>query len=795
MSPRNWRFLAGFLLLPATVAGGEFADRVRPVLESRCLMCHGESLASAGVRLDELSDDIRGNRRASEVWGDVLNVVNRGEMPPKGAPALTDAERSTVVDWVTRELRLAAEQRRSTSGEIALRRLNRVEYQNTMRELLGLDLDYVKNLPPDETSRDGFKNNGSALRMSALQLEYYLESARRGLRHAIVEGPAPEVARARGEESAVDKVKNIHWSSRLGRTGVFTLRSLEFPDEGEFVIRVRARAELPLQNSPFPRMEIKLGYRADTQTPSRVVGTVDVSNAEARTFEFRGRMEEYPRQSRSQSKYPGLLVWARNVYSDGEKTPEPREVIREVDGKKTKDFEWDEDPKFPKVIVESVEFEAPVSAAWPPRHHRHLLPTTPANRDEEAAAAREALEGFLPRAFRRPVEKDSVDTLLRYFREVRPTLETYEQAMRETLAMALVSPDFLFLLETGGAVDDFELASRLSYFLWSSMPDDRLTELASSGRLRKPETLSAEVERMLADERSFSFIEQFSDQWLDLPGVDRVAVNPNYYPDFDPSLKAEMRREAQHFFAEVLQNDLSALTLLRADFAMLNQPLAAHYDLPGPRGGAFERVALKPGQRPGGLPAQGAFFLSNSTGEDSHPIERGVWVRTVLLDDPPPPPPPSVPNLDNAGDSGLLPLKQQLELHLDNAACASCHRSIDPWGLALEEYDAVGLLRGEIRRRVGDREERHPVDAAATMPDGTKVNGLRELQDYLVAERERDFARALTVKLTTYALGRSLGFRDHELIEELTDGFAESGHSLKKLITMIVENEAFTGGA
>jgi len=795
MIPCKGRVLAGFLLLSAVLPGATFDEKVAPVIEQRCAGCHGESLQSAGVRLDTLSADLAGNRRASEVWHDVLNVLNRGEMPPEGAHPLSDEERSTIVDWLTSELRKVAEARRATNGNAALRRLNRADYQNTMRELLGLDLNYVQNLPPDEMSVDGFKNNGAALRMSALQLEYYLESARRGLRHAVVEGPAPEIARARAEESAVDKVKTIHWSNRLGRTGVFALRSLEFPDEGEFVIRVRARAELPRPDSPYPRMEIKLGYRADTQTPSRTVGVVDVSDAEARTFEFRGRIEEYPRQSRSQSKYPGLLVWARNVYSDGQEPSKPREILSVVDGKKIKNFEWDEDPGFPKVVVESVEFEAPVFATWPPEHHRRLLPTTPAKESEEASAAREALQGFLPRAFRRPVEDDSVDTLLRYFHKVRPTLDSYEQAMRETLAMALVSPDFLYLMEDGESPDGFELASRLSYFLWSSMPDERLLALASTGNLREPTTLAGEIKRMLDDQRSWNFIRQFADQWLDLGGVDRVAVNPNYYPEFDPALKAEMRRETQHFVAEVLRKDLSALNLLRADFAVLNQPLAAHYGLAGPRGGAFERVPLPPSGRPGGLPAQGAFLLSNSTGEDSHPIERGVWIRKVLLDDPPPPPPPAVPNLDDSGDAGLLPLKKQLQLHLDNAACASCHRSIDPWGVALEEYDAVGLQRIEIRRRSGDREERHPVDAAATMPDGASVNGLRELQDYLVTQRNRDFARAVTVKMMTYALGRSLDLGDRDLVEDLTGRFARSDYKLQKLITMIVASEPFRGGS
>jgi hypothetical protein len=366
-------------------------------------------------------------------------------------------------------------------------------------------------------------------------------------------------------------------------------------------------------------------------------------------------------------------------------------------------------------------------------------------------------------------------------------METYEQAMRETLAMTLVAPDFLYRVETG-ELDDYALASRLSYFLWSTMPDERLRHLADEGRLRDPAVLAAETERMLADERAWAFVEQFSDEWLDLAGVDRIAINPNYYPDFDPKLKAEMRRETQHFFAELLRQDSSALNLLRSDFTMLNEPLARHYGVDGPKSGKFERVE----REQGGLLTQASILLGNSTGEDSHPIERGVWVRSVLLGDPPPPPPPAVPNLDNGEtDLSLLPLKRQLELHRDNAACAQCHQGIDPWGIALEQYDAIGLVRQEIVRHVGDREARHPVDAKATLPDGAEVNGAAELADYLVERRGSQFARALTSKMLTYALGRSLELGDEPALDELVRKFEEDDYRLKSLVTLIVASEPF----
>ncbi len=787
------------LLVGPALGAATFESAVAPVLERRCVVCHGPETRNADVRLDNLSTDLVNDRRAAETWRDVLNAVNKGQMPPKGAPQLTPEERSVIVDRLTAAIRAAAEQRRGTDGEIVMRRLNRIEYRNTMRDLLGIDLDYTKNLPPDEISRDGFKNNGSALRISALQLEYYLEAARRGLRSAIVEGAPPRIIAHRATETVEDKVREEHWSNRLGRTGTFVARSDAFPDEGEFLISIRARAELPDKHSPYPRMRVSLGYRADTQTPSRQVALVDVTSETTQEFAFRGRIEEFPRQSRTQSKYPGLLIWIRNAYSDGRPPPKPEEVVSESNGEKKKSYIRREDPQFPKIVVEAVDFQAPFYLRWPPEHHRRLLPETPGSATAEPFAAEAALRLFMRRAFRRPVEDADVAGALEFFAKVRPTAAGFEQAMRETLAMVLIAPDFLYRVETakGGEhrLDDHALASRLSYFLCGTMPDARLSALADEGRLADAETLAAEAERLLDDPRSWSFIEQFSDAWLDLEGVNRIAVNPNYYPDFDPALKADMRRETQHFFAEVLRKDLSALTLLRSEFSMMNQPLAAHYGIRGPRGGSFERVSLTAAERPGGLLSQAAILLSNSNGEDSHPVERGVWIRRALLNDPPAPPPPAVPNLAGDEDAVLLPLKRQLERHRDSPACAHCHLGIDPWGIALEEYDAVGMKRDRILRRDGERESRHAVYAAATLPDGRTINGLDELLDYMLRNKSREFARALTAKLLTYALGRSLEFSDDEAVDALTRKFIDGGYRLRSLITMIVTGDSFRGGS
>ncbi len=787
---------AAWLLHAAQPLPGVPVDAsVKAILDRHCVACHGPVTQNAGVRLDTLSADLVGDRRSAETWHDVRDALSVGAMPPRGAPRMPPDARAAVLEWLSGRFRAAEESRNESRGVVVMRRLNRIEYQNTMRDLLGLDVDYTRNLPPDELSRDGFANNGAALRMSAMQLEHYLSAARDGLRRAIVEGPEPPVYEHRAERTVEDKLKNVHWSNRLGRTGTFVSRVPGFPDEGEFLLRIRARAEIPT-GAPYPRMHVSLGYRADTQTPSRTVAEVDVRQGPAREFEFRGRIEEFPIQSRTQSKYPGLLVWIRNAYSDGEPPPPGETVEFEENGKSRKRMVWPTDPDFPAIVVESLYFRAPAHATWPPQHHRLIVPALPDGGRDERAAAAAVVRRFMRRAYRRPVRDGEVARVQRFYDGARPRAGSFERALRETLAMVLISPDFLYRIERGspgsGPVSDHELASRLSYFLWSTMPDERLMRLASRGRLSDRSTLRAETMRMLDDPRSWALVEQFADQWLDLAGVRRVAVNPNYYPHFDLSLKEEMRRETHHFFASLLQRDISATHFLRSDFAMLNERMARHYGISGPRGGAFERVSLASSGRPGGLLAHASVLLANSTGEDSHPVKRGVWVRTALLGDPPAPPPPAVPNLDSGAEgTALLSLKRQLERHQDSESCAFCHRGIDPWGVALEEYDAVGLRRENVRRRWGEREETYPVDAAATLPDGHEVDGAAALMDYLVENRQREFARALTEKLLAYALGRSLERRDEKAVLRMVARFERSGYRLRELCAIIVASEAF----
>jgi len=768
----------------------DFKRDVLPILQSHCVRCHGPKKQESRIRLDNLSTDLLNNRAAAENWHEVLNVLNAGEMPPKDEKPLSAEEREILTRWVSAAIKTAVAAGRNTDGRVVLRRLNRVEYQNTMFDLLGLKMDYDRDLPPDAVSADGFNNNGRSLRMSALQLEYYLQTARRALDRVIVVGPAPKVYDYEFSESNVDGwLGNPQRANRLGRQQQFLAKMVkDYPEDGEFLVRVKLTAELK-ENIGHPLLEVSVGYRPDTKILLREFKLVEITSADEQTFEFRDRLENYPLPVRGQGKFPGLVVRVRNVYDDGSPLPKGKK-------EKKKGMVFPDEPALPTLMVQSVEFHGPVFDQWPPELHRRILFESPLREKDEAAYVGEVLQRFMRRAFRRPVEKSEVARMVDFYKSIRPEFPTFEETIRETLAMVLIQPDFLYLVEPAGGkkrkIGDWELASRLSYFLWSTMPDERLMELAASGKLHEPKVLSAEVDRMIADARSSRFVDQFTEQWLRLNVVDAVAVSREYYPKFDDKLKAEMRGETQAYFGELLRHNLSGLNLLSSDFTMLNEPLAKHYGVEGVFGRSFRRVGLKPEQHRGGVLGHASVLLSNSTGSDSHAVRRAVWIRDRLLNDPPAPPPPDVPPLDEADPKFLkLSIREQLKIHRGTEACASCHRGIDPWGIALENFDAVGLWRDEIRRKVGKKMETLPVIAADVLPNGHKLDGVDNLRAYLVKERKDDFARSLVARLLTYAVGRRLELSDQPAIDDLTGKFAADGYRMRNLIHTIVGSDPF----
>lgn len=765
----------------------DFAQEVRPILESHCIQCHGPDKQESGIRVDNLSTDLTNDRAAAEDWHEILNVLKSGEMPPKDEKQLTEKDRQTLTNWISAAITRAVDAGRDTSGRVVLRRLNRLEYQNTMFDLLDLDMDYTRDLPPDGVSADGFTNDGSSLQMSAIQLEYYLETARRALDRVIVSGDAPEVFNYEFTESQIDTwLGDAERSNRLGRQQEFLAKMKDkYPDEGAFLVRVKLDAELKPELG-FPLLEVSVGYQPDTEILLREFDLIEITSADEQTLEFRGRLENFPLPVRGQGKVPGLVVRVRNRYDDGSPLPQ-----LEKDQKV-----YPVESHMPTITLQSVQFSGPDFDQWPPSPHRRILFASEQRESDESGYASEVLRKFMTRAFRRPVDDAEVAKMVDFHNSIRDEFPTFEETIRETLAMVLIQPDFLYHLEPAGttkrAIGSSELASRLSYFLWSTMPDEALTKLADDGALNDPIVIAAEVQRMLNDPLAQTFVRQFTDQWLHLDYVDSIAVNRDYYPGFNDSLKQHMRGETQAFFAELIREDLSAMNLLSSQFTMLNEPLAKHYGMEGVLGREFRRVELQPDSHRGGLLGHASILLSNSTGADSHVVRRAVWIRDRLLNDRPAPPPPDTPPLDDADPKfAKLSVREQLEIHRDREACASCHRGIDPWGIALENFDAVGLWRNEIRRKVGNEFETLPVKAADVLPGDQKLEGVESLKRYLTTARKDDFARSLVTRLVTYALGRRMELSDQATIDELTERFAANDYRLRGLIVSIVTSDLF----
>jgi hypothetical protein len=945
---RSSKFCAVLLLAACTclavfntgVQGEElvssFQENVQPILTRYCVRCHDADVTKGDLRVDRLTAKFDATQ--IETWHDVLDRVATGEMPPQDAEELPTLQRRKLLAWIRKKLD-AIESEGEPRGHAVVRRLTRYEYSNTLRDLTGIALDYSVDLPPDSISRNGFKNNGAALGISALQMEYYVRAARRAMEKAIVTGPAPPVHRHRFESSSASNApKNKSpIGNRMEPGGQFFGKMLEYPREGEFVIRVKAGAVVP-EGQGFPRMQIKLGLRSDTVSPTRMLGTVDVSNPEQslQIYEFRGRIEEFPLPGKN-PKFPGVTIAVSNAYDDGlpaervvkyplvklsrdeTKLVQSRikervlrlpkqqkagtyneksgrdfnktvralqkhiEELRFVDRESEADIdvacrlfeidtlqkkldrqlkqlckeneidhvEWlqrfesdnadqlndnasviqkfkhltplnprDKDaisallppgPPRSTLVLEWLEFEGPLFDKWPPENHRNLLPelhdtagvhtgktldSSPAN---EQRRARQAIKRFMKRAFRRPVTSADVTYVMDYYAEVRQRSESFEEAMREAFVMILISPEFLYQIQPRHASEaqrltPQEFATRLSYFLWATMPDAELTSLADSGKLLETKVVEDQVRRLLRSRKSSQFVTHFTDQWLDVSGIDRVAVNPEYYPDFDNELKASMQGETRAFFGELLNHDLSALNLIDSDFVMVDAALAQHYGVKGPRGSTFERVNLAGDSRRGGLLTQASVLLLNSTGEDSHPIRRGVWLRSRLLGDPPAPPPPDVPDLDTQSDEAvLLSVREQLERHRNREACNDCHRGIDPWGIPFENFDAIGKFRNDAVR-LGSKKGKKvsvAVSSHSVLPNGVKIQDISDLKAYLLERERRRFATTLVSRLVEYGTGRAIGFEDRKQIEMLTDTFEAEDYRLSDLIVAIVQSSLF----
>lgn len=826
--------LLGSVQLPAAeipaaeippVDGETFERTIQPLLKKHCVRCHGAEKQEAQLRLDQLSPDMLASKTAS-LWHELINRVNSGEMPPESAGELSGQELTQLSAWVFAELKRVQAAAENTGGRVVIRRLNRQEYNNTIRDLVGIPFDAGAEFPADPAAH-GFDNIGSALSISPLHMEKYLKAARKVIDRAIVTGPQPKRERWRFQaERRSPESRGYYYENdeQYGNTGVLPPGAVRgrrilwalgggvdfFPDQpgfehlppvektrfrstvlrgigfqyqhpGEYIIRVRAYGHYPDREMSShhifgpPRLNV-------TSNGMRVFACDVAATSDApQVYEHRFYTEAVETNLYIRNRYDLSLNLIENTLG------------------KRMSFRSPEFP-YPYLAIDWYEVDGPVYDQWPPESHtRILFPSE--KRNDETAYAREVLTAFAAQAFRRPVTSEEVDRLVSVFAQARPGKASFEEAIKVPLIAVLCSPSFLFLAESlpdesGEArpLTVHELASRLSYFLWSSQPDADLRQLADSGKLHNPGVLDQQVERMLADPKSQAFVDNFAGQWLQLRKLGEVTPDERLFPRYGEHLEEAMAGEALSFFAEVLQHDLSVMNFIASDFAMLNERIARFYEIPGVQGDNFRRVPLRPEHHRGGLLTQAAMLSMTSNGTRTSPVKRGMWILENILGDPPPPPPPDageIPPPKVPGPSQAT-VRQRLAVHRSVAACAACHAKIDPLGFALEHYDASGLFREKESSR--NQLNPHPkdplVDATGELPDGRQFDGVEELQQILLTEEEK-FLDCLSEKLFTYALGRGLEYSDRATVTQLRESLQQNDYHLRGLITEIVKTKAF----
>ena len=785
------------------ISSASYQAQVLPILEKHCIQCHGPEKQKGDVRFDTLSIDFLKDRTAAETWHDASDQIKLGEMPPEEENPLSEGERKLITEWIDSNLEKALREIKGEQSEAVIRRLNRTEYQYTMEDLLGFKMDYVDGLARDPLSPDGFLNNGKVLGMSSLQIEHYLKTARKAFQLILNEEEEPTVkvsevkwnkGNIRGPSSKLYVGKSDH---RLGRVNYWHGNFQQPPKSGRFTIRIKARSERK-PGYPSPILEGSYGFFVSGLTLN-IQGSlpeVEIDSNETKTYEISSYAKLFPMTLANvpDDKINGVLTF-RNSLDDGNPLPKQLEKITETKDKKGKIKKkktnyYPEDPNFSKIIIESVEFVANDYSSWPSKIHQQIiLPEEDLNNERTAKLV---ISRFLTKAWRKPIDSQTAEKWFQHFKKISRDENSSIYALRETLATSLASTNFIYLSEPKpnkskpSILSSHELAARLSYFLWSSMPDNELRALADKNRLSDSKVLAIQIKRMLRDPKSNRFAEEFSKQWLDLGGVDRVAVNPRYHKNFDNRLKPYMQAESLEFFKEIFKKDEPMTQIIDADFTMLNARLAKHYGVEGPKSQRFERTSLKGTNRAGGILGHASIHLSGSDGAESHPIRRAVWVRERLLHDPPKPPPPDVPGIEESvKDFEKLSLHEQIEFHRKKESCNDCHRTLDPWGIALEEYSAVGLKREETTVH------KKPITSDTILPGNHPVDGVEELQKFILSHRKDQFAHAFCSKVLTYALGRSLTLEDEILVNELKNEFVKNRFRLSGLLKNIVLSETF----
>ena len=772
--------LAILLLLPglSPAAAPEKAAPAAPLattakafFEQHCTDCHETGTTKGGLNLEKADFTIASPEQA-DLWTRIFDRVAKGEMPPKKEPRPAAPEIEKLLASIRPRLTEVDRARRA----VTQRRLNRTEYENTVRDLLSIDID-LKQLLPEDQQAGGFDNNGDALTLSTEQMQGYLEAARTAIDAAIVTGERPKTET--WKTNALDEVKKYidlgDYGSVDGRVVLYTT------DDGDYSKistrakktsvrgRYRFRFQAAAQNTPDLQFFMLTSSNfAGVGASSRNLGYFEVG-PEPKMFEVETLMGPKSAIQFFALGLPGYL----------KKTP---------------------GAVFPGVGFGEVEITGPLIDQWPPESHARLFGSVNlANGTVDDA--KDILRRFVPRAFRRPVEDAEVERFVTLVRKGLEAKRTFQQSIRNALVAVLCSPNFIYLHEEVRPhvrrVSDLELASRLSYFLWSTMPDAELLGLAEKKQLSDPKVLHAQVERLLKAPQSEAFVTNFTGQWLRLRQLNDTTPDKKLYKKFDELLQMSMLRESQGFFRQLLVEDLPIVDLLDSNWAMLNQRLAQHYGIPGVSGLALRKVPLPPGCVRGGVLTQAAVLKVTANGTTTSPVLRGVWVLENILGQPTPPPPPNTGTIE-PDVRGATTVRELLDKHRHQESCMVCHEKIDPPGFALESFDPIGDYREKyLRWNVTNAEKGWGnlttganVDSAGKLATGEPFADIREFKKLLVEHRAA-FAHCLTEKLLTYGLGREMGFSDRPAIDTIVQQTASGNNGLRRLLHAIIGSETF----
>lgn len=785
---------------PVTTATLEarFAGDVRPFLQKHCYSCHANGKHKGEVALDPYTN-LLSVQTDRDKWMHFSEVLKQKLMPPEDKPQPTQAEFDSAVTWINDAVNYCDCSGPRDPGRVMIHRLNRTEYNNTIRDLLGVDAKPAKDFPADETGY-GFDNIADVLTVSPLLIEKYLAAADTVMEKVVpIDNPFRQ--RTKGFKDVELKA-----SGEKNQPGVLVgpgdnSVTYEFVADGQYEFRVK-------------------GYQRKVEKSDAVLAVRVDGKEVGKQVEVGGTREKPVTVTVTARVGPG----SRKV-SFVLANPKTDENAKNAQGKVR--------PATRSITIEKVDIVGPIGANPPPPSpgYRKIFVSKPGPGVTDEAAAKAIFQRFATRAFRRPAQADEVESLLKVFKSAKADGENFEQSVRLGLTAMLVSPQFLFRIEldpagsgggvtaVGGApavtpgaggvvavasavasssaagaaqgaavktaphlVGEYELVTRLSYFLWSSTPDDELLGLAASRRIRDPQVLEQQVKRMLLDPRSAALVQNFAGQWLELRNLDDYKPDPKFYPGYDDELAASMKKETELFFSNVVREDRSILDLLNGDYTYVNERLAKHYGIANVTGDSFRKVSLA-GTKRGGVLTQAAVLTVTAMPTRTSPVKRGKFVLENVLGTPPPPPPPDVPALsEDAKDLSKATLKVRLEEHRKDPNCAVCHIKMDAIGFSLENFDAIGQWR--------DKDGKFPVDSVGKLSDGTTLNGADGLRKMLLTKQD-DFVATVVKKLLTYGLGRGLEFYDQCTVKDVEAAVRKDNYKFSSLVMAIVKSDAF----